>query len=144
MQIQTVIQSREETLRRWNTRAKTTQKYTNARCNTYSRLNELVWDWFCKAWSKKIPITGRLIQEKAMMLSLELNHDDFSASNGWLESFQKCHNTATSVLSGEAADVPQDAVDQWQSRLALVCEGYDASNIFNADETGLFYRAIPQ
>ena len=144
-QIQAVIQSWEEILRRWNTGAKTTQKYAKARRTTYSGLNELVWDWFCKARSKNIPITGRLIQEKAMMLSLELNHDDFTASlNDWLESFQKRHNIAASLLSGEAADVPQDTVDQRQPRLASICEGYDARNIFNADETGLFYRAMPQ
>lgn len=38
--------------------------------------------------------------------SLELNHDDFTAPNDWLESFQKSHNIAASVVNREAADVP--------------------------------------
>ena len=29
-----------------------------------------------------------IFQEKATMLSLEMGHDEFTASNGWLEAWQ--------------------------------------------------------
>ena len=47
------------------------------------------------------------------------------------------------MLSGESGDVPADAVADWARRLPVVCEGYEPKDIFNADETGLFFRALP-
>jgi len=34
-------------------------------------------------------------------------------------------------------------VADWGERLKTLCEGYAQRDIFNADETGLFYRALP-
>ena len=48
-----------------------------------------------------------------------------------------------STLSGEAADVSESMVDDWRRHLESVCEGYQLRDIFNADETGIFYRALP-
>ena len=47
------------------------------------------------------------------------------------------------VLSGEAADVDASIVSDWSSRLQSMCDGYALRDIFNADETGLFFRALP-
>ncbi|XP_013778866.1 tigger transposable element-derived protein 6-like [Limulus polyphemus] len=77
------------------------------------------------------------------MLSVELGLDDFSASNGWLDRFQKRHNISCSVLSGEGASVNEEMVNDWCSRLESMCEGYSLKDIFNANETGLFNRALP-
>ena len=37
-------------------------KYVNRRKSTYEELNTLVWEWFNKARSKELPISGRLLQ----------------------------------------------------------------------------------
>jgi hypothetical protein len=47
-------------------------------------LNKKVWKWFCDARQRNIPVSGKLIQEKAVIESVALGHDDFTASNGWL------------------------------------------------------------
>ena len=47
------------------------------------------------------------------------------------------------VLSGEAADVDPTVVSDWSERLKTICQGYALKDIFNADETGLFYSALP-
>ena len=96
------------------------------------------------AGNNEVTDIGKLIQEKALVLSVELGVDDFTASNGWLDRFQKRHNISCNNLNGEGADVNQDTVTDWCSRLQSMCEGYDLENIFNADETGLFYRALPK
>ena len=75
------------------------------------------------------------------MLATEMGHDDFTASNGWLQSWSARHNVKFSNLAGESADVPEDA--DWKRRLPEITEGYELSDIYNADETGLFYRALP-
>jgi hypothetical protein len=37
-------------------------------------------------------------------------------------------------------DVNQKTVTDWKSKIPNLCEGYDHGDIFNMDETGLFYK----
>ena len=106
-------------------------------------LNDQVFDWFIEVRSKKLPVTGRLIQEKAILVSKELGKDDFSASNGWLESWKQRYNIKFSTLCGEGAEVDPTVISDWSQRLSSICEGYQPEDIFNADETGLYYRTLP-
>ena len=36
-----------------------------------------------------------------------------------------------------------ETVSNWTERLTDFCKNYDAKDIFNMDETGVFYRALP-
>ena len=42
-----------------------------------------------------------------------MNHDDFIASNGWLESWQKQYGVKLGVLAGQTVEVPEDVVEDW-------------------------------
>ena len=77
------------------------------------------------------------------MLSFEMDHDDFTASNGWLSQWQIRYGVKLAVLCGGTDEVPQAAVDDWVKRLPALLEGYCHADIINADETGLYYRALP-
>ncbi|XP_013775505.1 jerky protein homolog-like [Limulus polyphemus] len=136
-QIQTIIANKQKIKALWESGSNAAMKVTKVRKTANHELNEQVFEWFCNGQSKNIPITSKLIQEKAVMLSVELGLDDFSVTNGWLDRFQKRHN-----LSGEGALVNEETVNDWCSRLESMCEGYSLKDIFNADETGLFYRAL--
>lgn len=68
---------------------------------------------------------------------------DFSASNGWLESFHKRHNIIFRTLCGESGDVDEVVVDDWVRRLPELIGSYRTEDIFNMDETGSFFRALP-
>ena len=47
-------------------------------------------------------------------------------------------------MSGESASVPQDVVDEWLSEtLPKILKGYTPKDVFNADETGLFWHLLP-
>ena len=106
-------------------------------------LNEQVWEWFVAARSKNIPVSGPILQEKALNIATELGQTDFKASNGWLEKFRLRYNINFKVLSGESAGVDQDVVKTWKQRLDSLIDEYSADDIFNCDETGLFYKALP-
>ncbi|VDI00273.1 Hypothetical predicted protein [Mytilus galloprovincialis] len=54
----------------------------------YGELNDLVFQWFKQARAKNIPLSGPIIQEKALELAETLDLTDFKASNGWLESWR--------------------------------------------------------
>ncbi|XP_060836454.1 tigger transposable element-derived protein 6-like [Rhopalosiphum padi] len=68
---------------------------------------------------------------------------DFTASDGWLSNFKKRHNLVFKKNCGESASVDEGICNDWQMILQdLLCE-YDPKNVFNADETGLFFKCLP-
>ena len=107
-------------------------------------INKLVWEWFKNATSRRINLSGPLIKEKALKFAQDFGVESFKASYGWLESFKHRHNIVMGTMSGERGDVSNDTVNDWKSKLPTVCEGYTPQDIFNMDETGLYYRDTPK
>ena len=91
----------------------------------------------------KLPISGPLIQEKALSLAKSLKKTDFKASNGWLNRFKTRHSISHAVISGESGSVDEDVVESWKLRLPAITAGYATRNIYHMDESGMFYRALP-
>lgn len=84
-----------------------------------------------------------MLQGKAKRPSEELGDLEFTKSNGWLNRFKKRFNIRSKVISGEAGGVREEIVTSWQERLPNILSGYSPENIFNKDETGQFFRALP-
>ena len=142
-QIQNIITDKDDILKRWESGENVERKYVKVRKCVYTDINDKLWDWFWDSRSRNIPLSGKMIHEKAIILSQELGHNDFMASNGWLDRWPKRTIVKCATLCGESGDVPQDVVDDWATRLPTLTEGYALENIFNADETGLYYCALP-
>ncbi|KAL1448239.1 hypothetical protein WDU94_003519, partial [Cyamophila willieti] len=83
------------------------------------------------------------LQEKAEQMAEAHGLNEFKASNGWLEKFRKRHNIAYKTVCGEAASVDKSAGADWKEKLPSICEGYSERDVYNADETGLFFRVLP-
>jgi hypothetical protein len=48
------------------------------------------------------------------------------------------------TVSGECKSVDSSTVEEWRKeQLLKIFEGYEPKNIYNADETGLFFRLPP-
>ena len=93
---------------------------------------------------KNVLVTGLMLQEKAKRASEELGDSEFTASNGWLDRFKKRFNIKSKVISGEAGGVREETVTSWQECLPNISSGYYPEDIFNMDETGQFFRALPE
>ncbi|XP_062503909.1 tigger transposable element-derived protein 6-like [Corticium candelabrum] len=142
-QVHSIVRDRKSIRRQWETcRSGPKQKY-QIRKVQYDDIDRAVWEWFVEACSKNIPVSSRLIQERALVYAEQLDYSALSGSNGCLEKWMTRHNVRLPCLSGEAADVDASVVDDWSHRLQSLCEGYKLRDIFNANETGLFYRALP-
>ncbi|GBM71388.1 Tigger transposable element-derived protein 4 [Araneus ventricosus] len=83
--------------------------------------------------------------EKAQGISKKLNVEcDASFSSGWLYKFKLRHGITGKTVSGESGDVDCETMDDWiQNQLPDLIKGYEQKDIFNADETGLFYNLQP-
>ena len=68
-------------------------------------INVLVWEWIQDATSRRINVSDPLIEVRALKFASDLNVESFKASNGWLESFNKCHNIFFGTMSRERGDV---------------------------------------
>lgn len=62
------------------------------------------------------------------------------ASNGWLENFKIRRSISYRTICGESAAVNPVTTKEWMNRLPTIIDGYDCSDIFNADETSLFSK----
>ncbi|GBN40626.1 Tigger transposable element-derived protein 6 [Araneus ventricosus] len=109
----------------------------------YVIINEAVSEWFKTVRAKTIPVSGAMIQYKAKELADALGIENFSSSNGWMDRFRIRNNITFRSLCGEAADVDPSLCEDWQKRLPLLLAGYDDEDIFEIDETALFFRALP-
>ena len=107
-------------------------------------INDSVYEWFVAQRSKKIPVSGPLLQGYARQIAEELGDESgFKASNGWLERFRLRYNVRFRVISGEAASVDVNTIEDWKKRLPMIIEEYKPCDIYNCDETGLFWKLMP-
>jgi hypothetical protein len=118
------------------------QKFRFGNKIKHDNLNDLMWDWFRQARDKAIPLSGPILQRKALEFASQLDIADFKASNGWLEQFKARHAIKAFTVSGESAGVDLQTADDFRSRIPEICSDFEPCNIFNCDETGLYYRAL--
>nr|CAI5857987.1 unnamed protein product [Callosobruchus analis] len=106
-------------------------------------IDQVVYNWFCKSRNRNIPISGPLLKEKALEAAKNLKILNFKASNGWLEKFCQRHEVSFKTVCGESADVDLISVEAWKTKLNVILKDYLPKDVYNADETGLFYLAMP-
>ena len=87
-----------------------------------------------------LSISGTMLKEKALYFAKELNILGFKTSTGWLDSFKKRNCIIFGTQSGESGSVNAAIVDSWKLYLKTQCEGYTPKDIYNLDESGLFYH----
>lgn len=100
--------------------------------------------WFELMTSRGVRINGPILMEKSKELASKLGSPDFKPSNGWLSRWKKRNNIVYKKASGEKASANNALADEWKhTTLGELLSQYDEENIYNADETGLYYRATP-
>jgi hypothetical protein len=81
---------------------------------------------------------------QAQELAIELGFENFNPSTGWLDRFKKRKGITRKAISGESASVSTETTDAWKAKnIPELMQKYDLSQIYNADETGLFFRCLP-
>jgi hypothetical protein len=65
-------------------------------------------------------------------------------SAGWIDRFMLRHNITFGKMSGEARGVNTETTTEWLTTVwPSIREGYADKDVFNADETGIFFRLTP-
>ena len=81
-----------------------------------------------------------MLQTKVLMIAKHIEIDNFNASNGWLEKLKLRHGIEFKHLCGESAEVNNEIACSFKRKLPKLCEEYSSNDIFNYDETDLYYK----
>lgn len=82
-------------------------------------------------------ISGNLLKEKAKEFASTPSIKNFAAGEGWLTNFKKRNGVAFKKVCGESGSVND-------SKMKTLTENYNARDIFNTDETSLFFKCSRQ
>ena len=100
--------------------------------------------WFTDARERNVNITTAVLEEKANQLGKELGLENFKSTNGWLCRWKTRNNIKYKKIHGEKQDADPHAADTWTSTvLPNILEAYAPCDVYNADETGIYFRALP-
>ena len=78
------------------------------------------------------------------MFAGQLGYPDFKATDGWFSRWKNRHQIKYKRAHGEKASSDFPGARDWKiSVLPKLLEQYSAEDVYNADETGLYYRAMP-
>ena len=107
----------------------------------YEEVDKAVYTWFVEIRAKNIPINGPLLCERARSFARSLGFPEFVGSTGWLHRFRERLGISHKIINGEANDAPKEGVSSWRlETLQAALKEYSPADIYNADETVLFYK----
>jgi hypothetical protein len=107
----------------------------------YPQMESALFEWFT-ANQERVNMSGDLIKEHAEIILNRLypDHEPFEFSNGWLETFKVRHGICSFRRFGESGSVDMAAIANALPSIRDSLDMYEWKDIYNMDETGLFYR----
>ncbi|XP_022160173.1 tigger transposable element-derived protein 6-like [Myzus persicae] len=101
--------------------------------------------WFINVRKNDARINGPILRQKAEELAKKMGIENFIASEGWFYRWKKRENIVYKRTYGEQKDADFSAAENWlKTEWPKIISEYTPDNVYNADETGLFYRALPE
>lgn len=126
------------------------------RNNAIVRMESALALWIQDLRKKNIPLETKIIQKKALRLysqftegqpesSTAADVEEFHASRGWFDRFLKRYQLRFGKSHGEAASADTEAAAKYPEAFKKIIEekGYKPEQVFNMDETGLFWKKLP-
>jgi hypothetical protein len=107
----------------------------------YPELEERLLEWIL-TFQHTGQLTGETLKTKAEQISSHLypGESTLTFSQGWLAKFKRRHGLRQFVSHGESGSVDVTIVEEALPDLRDLISRYEPHNVFNADETGLFFR----
>ncbi|XP_037508922.1 tigger transposable element-derived protein 4-like [Rhipicephalus sanguineus] len=121
-----------------------TSKRKKMRTAAHKSLEDVHLAWIQCARSANLPVNGIVLKAKVEEIALKMDIE-FACSDGWLDRFRKRHELVFRSVAGEAAAVDEVTCNDWRlTKLKQILQDYDLGDVYNVDETALFYQLLPQ
>lgn len=115
--------------------------------DSHCKISEALFLWHETMRGKGVPISGPLLQEKALQLKtrIEGENSDFTACNSWINRWKIRYGIRQISIAGESMSANKDAVDEFKKTFhqMIDTEKLSGDQIYNCDETGLNYKMMP-
>ena len=110
----------------------------------HAQLEKALLLWFNDMRGKRAIITDDMMITKAKAFGKELAIDEtFCYSKGWIACFKIRNEIKAFRAQGEAASACVEGVATGRQEIRTVLEGVDPDDIYNIDETSLYYKFRP-
>ncbi|CAG8661162.1 26969_t:CDS:2, partial [Gigaspora margarita] len=122
----------------------TQNRYKN-RGPKYPSVEKAINIWVSQVSAAGLVLTDELVKSKGREFGrlFGISEDELKFSNGWIANYKKRNSLHQYKLHGEAASVPLESLPNERIKLQNLLSQYELENVYNADETGLFYRMLP-
>lgn len=118
-----------------------------SRQSRWPQLEDALYQWFLR-YEQQGPITEALIREQAARFWKRLPHTaDMELpvfSNGWVQRFKTRYQISSRRAHGEAASVDIASIHEQLAAVQAIARQYQPADCYNCDETGLFYKSVPE
>ena len=92
----------------------------------------------------KLNLSDGVLIEKARDFAIELGISDrFLASTRWAKKFKRRNHLSSYKKRGEAGDVDKSSLPQHREDIQSILMNFDKKDIYNCDETALFWLMEP-
>ncbi|XP_070388781.1 tigger transposable element-derived protein 4-like [Dermacentor albipictus] len=109
----------------------------------YADVEEALYQWFITTRVHNVPISGPILAIKAKNFAFLLGLPNFEPGGGWIQRFKERHGIVYKNVVGEAVSLDTEAKQQWlQTKLPGVLERYAEKDIYNCDESALFFQML--
>ena len=110
----------------------------------HPEVDEIMLKWYKMCMGRHLTVSGPMITTRGEKVAKLLGIKGFHANSGWLRNFKRRNGIAKGSLCGETGNVDQDLVKSWKEKdLQEELAGFIPGDIFNMDQTGMFYRQLP-
>ena len=110
----------------------------------WPQLEDALSLWVDNALNTKQDIDGSILKTKADYFANQFSIEDFNHSDGWLTGFKKRHGLHQFKKQGEAASAPSaESIESDRLMLQQLLAPYNPEDIWNGNETGLFWKMEP-
>lgn len=121
-----------------------TKRAKRAKQTEHPEVNEMLELWVARAMAHGVHVNGDILRQKWIQFAdLACVPDDgrLTLSEGWLTAFKKRCGLKEFKKHGEAGSASAEDVENERTRMQelIRTSGYQLKDIFNMDETGLFY-----
>jgi len=107
-------------------------------------IERALYQRYLNAFARSIPITNQILKTKAYHFA-KLTDKNISISDGWISRWKAKHNLVSKIDHGEKKDADLQSSQNWvKSILPNILKEYKAEDIFNCDESGLFFLLSPK
>jgi len=105
-----------------------------------------LWDWYKtlqRVGGRQLPVSGSLLEARARRIATELGVTGFQGSPHFIQNWAARYNLRNVALWGQGGSADMEGAVERIAKIRTQLEDYPVDRIYTMDETGLFYRCIP-